>query len=125
MSPIRPENRSRYPRNWAEVRASILARSGGRCECAGECGQEHHGRCLEMHGRGAHSFRGRVILTVAHLDHTPENCEESNLRAFCQRCHNRYDSAHRAHTRRATRDGKAGQLRMPWMERDGERDDDS
>lgn len=33
----------------------------------------------------------RVVLTVAHLDHTPENCTDDNLRAWCQRCHNIYD----------------------------------
>jgi hypothetical protein len=32
-----------------------------------------------------------VVLTVAHLDHTPENCADDNLKAMCQRCHNRYD----------------------------------
>lgn len=34
----------------------------------------------------------RVILTVAHLDHTPENCDPANLRAWCQWCHNTYDA---------------------------------
>lgn len=40
-----------------------------------------------------------IVLTVAHLDHTPENCSPDNLRALCQRCHNRYDAKHRAETR--------------------------
>jgi 5-methylcytosine-specific restriction endonuclease McrA len=34
----------------------------------------------------------KVVLTVAHLDHTPENCADENLRAWCQRCHNSYDA---------------------------------
>ncbi len=34
----------------------------------------------------------RVVLTVAHLDHHPENCARGNLRAWCQRCHNTYDA---------------------------------
>ena len=34
----------------------------------------------------------RVVLTVAHLDHQPENCAPDNLRAWCQRCHNAYDA---------------------------------
>ena len=38
----------------------------------------------------------RVVLTVAHLDHQPENCDPSNLRAWCQRCHNAYDAPMRA-----------------------------
>lgn len=37
----------------------------------------------------------RVVLTVAHLDHTPENCADDNLAALCQRCHNRYDLPNR------------------------------
>lgn len=37
----------------------------------------------------------RIVLTVAHLDHTPENCSDDNLRAWCQRCHNIYDAKHR------------------------------
>jgi len=27
----------------------------------------------------------KVVLTVAHLGHTPENCDPANLRAWCQR----------------------------------------
>ena len=38
----------------------------------------------------------RVVLTVAHLDHQPENCAPDNLRAWCQRCHNAYDAPMRA-----------------------------
>ena len=30
--PIKPENRGRYPENWPEIRARILARAGNRCE---------------------------------------------------------------------------------------------
>lgn len=44
-------------------------------------------------GRGS-EYPGRyvkVVLTVAHLDHTPENCADDNLKAWCQRCHNIYD----------------------------------
>jgi hypothetical protein len=39
-----------------------------------------------------------IVLTVAHLDHNPENCDPANLKAMCQRCHNRYDRAHRSET---------------------------
>lgn len=39
-----------------------------------------------------------IILTVAHLDHTPENCDYSNLKAMCQKCHNAYDREHRNET---------------------------
>jgi hypothetical protein len=42
----------------------------------------------------------KVVLTIAHLNHTPEDCRPENLRALCQRCHNQYDAKHRAETRK-------------------------
>ena len=45
----------------------------------------------------------RIVLTVAHLDHTPENCDPSNLAAYCQRCHLGYDRHEHAHNARETR----------------------
>jgi hypothetical protein len=33
-----------------------------------------------------------VVLTVAHLNHMPEDCSDENLLAMCQRCHNAYDA---------------------------------
>jgi 5-methylcytosine-specific restriction endonuclease McrA len=41
-----------------------------------------------------------IVLTIAHLDHTPENCSDRNLAALCQKCHNTYDAPHRAQTRK-------------------------
>ena len=45
----------------------------------------------------------RVVLTIAHTDHMPENCHPTNLRALCQRCHLAYDAAHHAKTAYQTR----------------------
>lgn len=69
------------------------------CECIGECGQMHvtlgvAGRCPALHGRQG------VVLTVAHLDHTPETRDINKLKHMCQGCHNRYDAPHRSSTRR-------------------------
>lgn len=44
-----------------------------------------------------------IICTTAHLDHDPQNCTNENLRFWCQKCHNSYDSHHRKETRRNTR----------------------
>jgi hypothetical protein len=59
-----------------------------------------------------------VVLTVAHLDHQPENCAPDNLRAWCQRCHNAYDApmrragiAARARAARAVADLFQGAVR--------------
>jgi hypothetical protein len=111
--PIRPENKARYPKNWkSEIVPAIRARSGNRCECTGQCGQQHgpdvDGRCLRynrepgyydefgMWERHRPMFDGgkkivTIVLTVMHLDHTPENCDPANLLHACQGCHNRYD----------------------------------
>lgn len=89
--PIRPENKARYPENWKEIRADILKRADSRCEF---CGIKNY--TIRENG-------SKVILTIAHLDHTPENCDYENLRALCQKCHNNYDKDHRAETRKQTR----------------------
>lgn len=69
--PIRPENKARYPKDWKQISLRIRERSGGRCECEGECGlhRTHPGprRCTEMNGTKATWAKGKVILTVAHL----------------------------------------------------------
>lgn len=113
MSPIRPENVDRYPADWPEIRAAILERAElwvpgsmafvPRCECMGECGRgTHEGRCPNLHEGFAYGTGSKVVLTIAHLDHTPEHNDPSNLRAMCQGCHLHYDRAHHAETRAAT-----------------------
>ena len=47
-----------------------------------------------------------VVLTIAHLDHTPENCGQDNLKALCQKCHLNYDHGHHQQNARATRRNK-------------------
>lgn len=104
--PIRPEMRDRYPKDWNRISDEIrFVRAGGRCECHGECGARPHGegRCEAVHLQ-PHPLTGKKVrLTTAHLDHTPENVDPANLRAWCERCHLAYDAdTHRAqasHTR--------------------------
>jgi len=61
---------------------------------------------VEVNGQPAKWARGRVVLTVAHLDHRPENCADENLKALCQRCHLRYDAEHHQANARKTRHSK-------------------
>ena len=126
--PIRPENRVRYPKDWPQIRAAILERAAHKCEkCkapnrtriargAGDdegtymldtadvyCAEtgEHLG---QTHMSNYEVLRMTdVVLTIAHLDHVPEHCDPENLRAWCQRCHLRYDAAHHAATANQTR----------------------
>jgi hypothetical protein len=95
--PIRPENRQRYPKDWKAISLSIrFERAGGQCECTGQCGVDHGGRCDARHGL-KHPITGSVVvLTTMHLNHTPEDCAPDNLMAGCQRCHNLYDAPRRA-----------------------------
>ena len=90
--PIKQENKKRYPANWkTEIRPQILDRAGHCCE-----GSPTYPDC-RVPNYSAHSATGsKVVLTIAHLDHTPENCDSTNLMAWCQRCHLRYDSDHRS-----------------------------
>lgn len=37
----------------------------------------------------------QVVLTIAHLDHDVNNNDPANLKALCQRCHNRHDAEYR------------------------------
>jgi hypothetical protein len=113
--PIRPENKHRYPSDWKAISLRIRTeRAAGRCECLGECGRgTHTGRCPNLNGGPAYGTGSKVVLTVAHLDHTPENCNPANLRAMCQGCHLHYDRDHHAETRAKTQAAalaKSGQL---------------
>jgi hypothetical protein len=108
--PIRPENRDRYPTEWPYISLAVrLFRALGQCECRGECGIPHPlpggrpDRCAALNGYPSPRTGSTVVLTVAHLDHTPENVHPANLRALCQGCHLRYDRDHHAETRRHTR----------------------
>ena len=92
--PIRPENKGRYPKNWKEIRDELLEAAGHRCQW---CGVENHS--IRENG-------SRVVLTIAHMDHKPENVDPSNLRVLCQKCHNAYDAQHRAETRAKTKKDK-------------------
>ncbi|WP_119581506.1 hypothetical protein [Streptomyces europaeiscabiei] len=114
--PIRPENRDRYPADWKAISLRIRTeRAAGRCECRGECGDHNGSRCAAENGK-AHPVTGsKVVLTTAHRDHTPENVDDANLFAACQRCHLRYDAAHHRETAAATRRAAieaAGQLAL-------------
>ena len=128
-------DKSKYPKNWAGIRSTILERSRNRCECLGHCGIDHKResdnnhtrtidpelakylafarfsrRCPERNNNKAIFARGKVVLTTAHLCHHTE-CENlDHLAAFCQRCHLRYDRfLHAVHSRN-TRKAKIKQM---------------
>ena len=113
--PIRPENRKRYPADWAAISVATRERAKWRCECKGECGRGHKERCEKRQGDELPSG-WLVVLTVAHLDHTPENCDPENLRAMCQGCHLHYDREHHAETRAATKARELAEVMDPLFD---------
>jgi hypothetical protein len=84
-----------YPPDWAAISLKVRLRAQGQCECAGECGRAHVGRCealngihgarhretdrwrstagliagVERHGENDSDYSGgsMVVLTAAHL----------------------------------------------------------
>ena len=99
--PIRPENRARYPADWA-LRSYFVrfVRARGLCEW---CGAADY--C-------AHPITGSiVVLTTAHVhDDRPEASGLLNLAALCQLCHNRHDAPGRRERRRERLVRESGQL---------------
>lgn len=91
--PIRKDNLHRYPKNWKQISLRIRKRSKGRCEFMDPLGSKK--RCKARQGKLHPITKSKVVLTVAHLNHKPEDCRDENLKAGCQRCHNRYDSKNR------------------------------
>ena len=111
-----PIDYSKYPKSWKRISREIRERSGGQCECSGECGLHRTNpgprRCIERNGQQAVWAKGKVVLTVAHLNHNTRDSRRSNLKAMCQRCHLRYDAKiHRLHARQ-TRERRTGQQRL-------------
>jgi hypothetical protein len=84
--PIRPEMRDQYPADWDEISWRIRDRAGWKCE-----GSPAFPKCRAVN-RQPHPETGSiVVLTVAHFDHDVSNGADSNLFAWCQRCHLTHD----------------------------------
>jgi hypothetical protein len=114
--PIRREHRFFYPIDWPQLSAVIrFRRAGGRCEAC----QRPHGQTVWHLGDGrwwdaeAASWRDgagqimclpvgddvlgavrttRVVLATAHRNHDTADNRDTNLAAFCQRCHMLHDA---------------------------------
>lgn len=129
--PIKPENRARYPKDWPDIRSMILARAGNRCEWPG-CGVSNRSvgvwkagvffklaDCVADTDEAVDAAVAdgdrvtEIVLTIAHKDHTPENCHPDNLAAWCQRHHLAYDQEHHKTTAYMTRKQNANTMELP------------
>ncbi|NJO85313.1 MAG: HNH endonuclease [Synechococcaceae cyanobacterium RM1_1_27] len=93
-----PMNRSRYPANWDEIATAIKTAADWRCAGCGQvcrpAGRSFAQFAEELIGSGQDidlDHPNKYLLTVAHLNHIPEDCRPENLRALCAPCHCRYD----------------------------------
>lgn len=109
--PISPEMKHHYEGEaWHATRRAILRRADDKCECLGECGKhggvENGYRCGRPNRSDYRNAKGvsvRVILTIAHLNHTPGDDRPENLRAWCAECHLAFDQAEHAKNAATTR----------------------
>ena len=85
-----PMERERYPTDWKEISKAVKDAAGWKCQiCGKQC--RRPGEKFDTH---------KNTLTVAHLNHTPEDVRTENLMAMCAPCHLKYDAKHHAETRR-------------------------
>lgn len=79
---------SKYPPDWKEIRERILNRAGHKCE-----GSPTYPDCRAVNHEPHPETGSNVVLTIAHLDHDSDNwaVKDDRLRAWCQRCHLKYD----------------------------------
>jgi hypothetical protein len=63
----------RKPDRATRPRAAILERAGNQCE-----GSPAYTDCRRRNRDPIPTSGKPMILTIAHLDHTPENCDPSN-----------------------------------------------
>ena len=85
-----PMDKARYPADWKEIAREKKESVGWVCEfCGKQCRKP--GEPFDTHRR---------TLTVAHMNHMPEDCRPENLKALCAGCHLKYDAKHHAETRK-------------------------
>jgi 5-methylcytosine-specific restriction endonuclease McrA len=89
--------RELYPADWDKIAFAVKEDAGWKCQkCGKQC--RRPGEAFDTHKR---------TLTVAHLNHTPEDVRPENLMAMCAPCHLRYDAKQHAETRRRKRNDKS------------------
>lgn len=127
-----PCDYSKYPPNWKEIRARILARANNCCEeCAAPNGELIYRfkanplkwrtpNGCDLGESDPETSPVKIVLTIAHLDHDEANWEvtDERLKALCQRCHLRYDAPEKLRRRRAKASQTAGHLfeKEPWLD---------
>lgn len=136
-----PMHRERYPDTWDEISKRIrFERAGNKCELCGVANGAFiirsvvDGSRYIVFDRNKFAYQWpngdtlliadipdeyplrkypiRVVLTTAHLDHDTANNDDSNLAAYCQRCHLRHDKdLHATHAKETRLEKRARAVR--------------
>lgn len=139
--PISKEKRALYPAKWREISKRVREAAGNKCQkCGAPNGQliargtgEDSGTYMLEDGAVFDAETGEprrfargseysadhgiiVVLTCAHLDHDPQNNVDSNLRAWCQRCHLAHDQQQHIANARETRRKRKAAGNLPGVE---------
>jgi hypothetical protein len=120
-------DRSLSPENWEAIATGIKDEvdwccefCGRACIQSGESDEDFMKRICTTGDLATcptvaeyREFPRRYLLTVAHLDHVPGNCDRENLKALCAPCHCRYDLKQMGRKQFLKRE-RQGQLRIDW-----------
>ena len=115
-----PMNRKLYPDDWKAIALEIKTAAAWKCQQCGKQCRRNGELWAEFFSdwdtesaefADAIEHKQRFTLTVAHLDHHPENCDRSNLKALCAPCHLRYDVSQMAMKKRLKKE-RGGQLNL-------------
>jgi hypothetical protein len=101
--PIRKTLRRWYGKAHRRRAQALKEAAGWRCQGAG-CERRHGDAIVREDGT-----TGRVVLTLAHLNHKPWDNRAANLRVLCQRCHLAHDQAEHVRNAAATRARKTAE----------------
>ena len=112
-----PMIRARYPKDWEIIALQVKEDANWICEqcqrpcrCPNESPADLFKRVLrwrpDFKPAEFYAAPRRYLLTVAHLDQRPGNCERENLKALCVVCHLRHDRQFR---------GKQQFLKREWF----------
>ncbi|MGF1566872.1 MAG: HNH endonuclease [Nodosilinea sp.] len=106
-----PMIRARYPANWPAIALGVKRQADWCCQQCGRRCQRPDESLEQLRSRIGKAKPRQYLLTVAHLDQIPANCDDDNLKALCTVCHLRYDRQFRAKQRALLREW-FGQLNL-------------
>ncbi|OUC15644.1 MAG: hypothetical protein B0A82_05825 [Alkalinema sp. CACIAM 70d] len=129
-----PMDRTLYPRDWDTIARAIKDAANWTCQGCGRPCRRPGESDMELCDRIIDHFPqweddlavtiddpeqgpidvlklGRFTLTVAHLNHIPQDCRPENLKALCAPCHCRMDLKAMA-TKRRLKAERLGQMKL-------------